>query len=1059
MIKSLNKLLILFTLVLIPIFIFGQNNLLSEADSAILTGRELMNNKKINEAFLLVNPIKNKIIKTENLNELDVFLKYYNLHLIELSAHASKNLDMKLSEYVQNESNKVKHLLDSEHLKWFYYMSKTKSILFSGLLEGDESSVYNLNNTNLKLQTLKNEIETEKFNFKENKDDLIKYISIFQNINDLGIKQINGELSNFNKEQNDSYNQEFLQIEKDLKERVLNSYNYDLFGLGYDKTGYKIWINYLGITKNKQFIIDEIKRLKLIISNGFYTKAINKSEALLQRLNRKDFNNIPEVELLEIFESIILNIHSAHLKLQNFDKALYYLNNAKLIYDKINFIAKKSDQRFKYEELYETFYFESGNLNKAIEYAQIQLSHGNYYEPISGNIALYYKFLGEYSKAIEYQKRFNKWIKIENKKYNSSYPLSIDLFLADLYVQNQQYDLASLTLETLKNKINIAIAKKSNPTDLSNNSDFKTNLKDYFASLDIMESDLIKLCYANLAITNESIKNESTADEYMLKYLQGYSYDFFDYLLNSIESSRQKSIDDNLYNSNLIFYFLSKKEKNSGLVVGGGYNVALLSKSLLLNTSNLISQTVSKSQNSTLKSLDQRLKTVKKSLKEIDTEKKDSLMDYARYYEKQILKYAKEDILVNLNNSIKTWNDVQNQLKDGEAAIEFIKFKPYYFEKENQEIYYAAFILKKNIKTPIFVNLFEEKEINKIIETSQKNSYNEKDKISKLYNLGGDNLYNLIWEPIEKKLNGINKIYFSPAGILNKISFSTLRKKESFPSLGEQYKLFQLISTKDISKITIAEKINNAAIFGDITYNSLLTNDLPNQQEKTIRSSIFQELPGTKKEIDELEQILKLNKIEPSIYSNIHASEENIRKVLQENQIDLLHIATHAFYLPPIKKEETSGSYFLGWSLLKEDNDPMNRSGIALSGANEFWTNGGDLTASNNDGILTANEFSYLNLNNTYLATISACETALGDSGNNEGVFGLQRGLKMAGVQNLLLSLWKVDDKVTEEFMTDFYKNLIDKKLTLQDAHAKTQNKIKIKYKDPYYWASFILIH
>ncbi|MBK7469155.1 MAG: CHAT domain-containing protein [Saprospiraceae bacterium] len=91
----------------------------------------------------------------------------------------------------------------------------------------------------------------------------------------------------------------------------------------------------------------------------------------------------------------------------------------------------------------------------------------------------------------------------------------------------------------------------------------------------------------------------------------------------------------------------------------------------------------------------------------------------------------------------------------------------------------------------------------------------------------------------------------------------------------------------------------------------------------------------------------------------------------------------------------------------------MLRSGLIMAGANHAWKTGKPITPEAEDGILTAYEISQLNLRNTELVVLSACETGLGDIQGNEGVYGLQRAFKIAGAKNLIMSLWQVPDKQT----------------------------------------------
>lgn len=128
-----------------------------------------------------------------------------------------------------------------------------------------------------------------------------------------------------------------------------------------------------------------------------------------------------------------------------------------------------------------------------------------------------------------------------------------------------------------------------------------------------------------------------------------------------------------------------------------------------------------------------------------------------------------------------------------------------------------------------------------------------------------------------------------------------------------------------------------------------------------------------------------------------------------------------------------------------------------MAGANRAWK-GETLPEGMEDGILTAYEAGNLYFGKTQLIVLSACETGLGDIKGSEGVFGLQRSFKMAGAEYLLMSLWKVPDAETAEFMQYFYNNLFNSKTIPESFHA-TQEYMKKKYpKNPYKWAAFVLL-
>ena len=99
-----------------------------------------------------------------------------------------------------------------------------------------------------------------------------------------------------------------------------------------------------------------------------------------------------------------------------------------------------------------------------------------------------------------------------------------------------------------------------------------------------------------------------------------------------------------------------------------------------------------------------------------------------------------------------------------------------------------------------------------------------------------------------------------------------------------------------------------------------------------------------------------------------------------------------------------------------------------------------------------------MNLSNTRLVILSACQTGLGDIHNSEGVYGLIRAFKMAGVDNLIVSLWNIPNAQTIDFMTTFYEEWLGSKKTINQAFIETQRQMSNKYEAPYHWAGFILV-
>jgi len=417
--------------------------------------------------------------------------------------------------------------------------------------------------------------------------------------------------------------------------------------------------------------------------------------------------------------------------------------------------------------------------------------------------------------------------------------------------------------------------------------------------------------------------------------------------------------------------------------------------------------------------------------------------------------------------------DIQKQLNDDEVAVDFVSFR--IFKKSwTESIMYGAYILKKNSPTPIFVSLCYENDLAAILGT--KNATNSQELVTKLYRGGkesnastttvsalGENLYKLIWQPLEVHLNGVKKVNYVPAGKLFSIAFNALPTGKD-QLLIDKYDLRQYTSSRELSLASKkSEKPKSIALFGDAKFTmdstelkrtsaSASTSTNPIRFASRGRDQQWDALPGTGKEVDDIEKLFKKDGIASLKYTSQSASESNLKK-LSGKSPEILHLATHGFFIPIQSTSNNSNSAENHYS---SATDPLLRNGILLAGANYTWSGKAPLMGAE-DGVVTAYEISQLDLTNTKLVVLSACETALGDVQGTEGVFGLQRSFKMAGVEKLILSLWQVPDKETAELMKIFYSNWLGGK-SIREAFTAAQTEMRNKNYAPYYWAAFVLI-
>jgi CHAT domain-containing protein len=401
-------------------------------------------------------------------------------------------------------------------------------------------------------------------------------------------------------------------------------------------------------------------------------------------------------------------------------------------------------------------------------------------------------------------------------------------------------------------------------------------------------------------------------------------------------------------------------------------------------------------------------------------------------------------------------------LQPGEAAIEIIRFRLRHGRKLTDTIYYAALIItEQTTEYPDIVVLENGNDL-------ENKCYNGYMKCMRSM-LKDTNSFNDYWSKIYEKIKGFKKIYISLDGIYYKINPETFLMPDG-RYLKEVQEIFQVNSTKDLisgffQKQQETNIYNSAELFGNPTfdlplatlkekekkYEMAVATGEQNSQTESDRGLLLKPLPGTEKEISDIENFLKNKKWEVKSYIKDEAIKAAIKSVHSPR---VLHIATHGLFLSDVKKD--SGLTY-GLETKRIIENPLLRSGLFFAGAannknnDEFYPTGED------NGFLTAYEAMNLDLENTELVVLSACETGLGEIKNGEGVFGLRRAFQQAGAKTVIMTLWKVFDTPTQEMMTKFYANWVTG-MTKREAFSKAQQDLRMKYKDPYYWGAFVMV-
>lgn len=385
-----------------------------------------------------------------------------------------------------------------------------------------------------------------------------------------------------------------------------------------------------------------------------------------------------------------------------------------------------------------------------------------------------------------------------------------------------------------------------------------------------------------------------------------------------------------------------------------------------------------------------------------------------------------------------SWKDIQSGLKENEIAIEFAE------DDLGNEIKMIALIIRKGWDSPkcVVLNEFDCND-DKIL--SPNNLISQDGSISKS-----------IWGNILTKgqIQDHETIYFSADGFFRIFPIEYLCDPTNpKQTISDRFNVVRLSSTREVCSQKKEKPIASITLYGNLLYNvsedKKITNShkyattqycaIDNKRSPIMDDSTragYKYLYWTKAEIDSIEQYanIYMPQISVSKYELDEGTEESFKQ-LSNNSTTIIHLASHAFYYNEASLE-----------------DGRHSEGILLSGCNTKCVD--SLTVE--DGILCSSEIELLNLNNTSLVVLSGCNTGLGKT-MVDGIGGLQRAFKKAGVGTLIISLWEVSDIATSFFMQNFYKTLFITK-SKRNAFNQALKLSKEKFEDPYYWAAFIML-
>ena len=738
-----------------------------------------------------------------------------------------------------------------------------------------------------------------------------------------------------------------------------------------------------------------------------------------------------------------------------------------------------------------SYYSDLGDYSKAVELGTQALdirkqvfgeSHPDYAISLS-NLASYYSGLGDYSNGVELGIQALNILKQTLGESHPDYAISLSSLAVDYFYLGDYSKAVELGTQALE--IRKRVLGESHPdyaASLSSLASYYSYLGEYSKAVEL-GTQALNIRKQVLGETHPDYSN-SLHNLARFNYLAGNYGEAYKLLNNNSQHCKEIVLHQfkgatskerlNLWKkygeefAYLPMFCLKARAYES---VGEVYdNSALFAKGLLLNAETSLRDLILESGDTAavkqFEAMQMTRMTLNRQYEKPIAERKlncDSLENVAEQMERELVQSSKAygDFTRNLTIS---WKDVQKGLSDADMAVEFISFPKFGVDTilEREGVQYVALTLKKGYDKPKMITLFEESELDAIPE-------------NRWY--ADTALCHLVWGQLGDELRGVKNVYFSPDCALYNIGIEHLPCSAT-ENMGERHNMFRLSSTRELAIGREQPSAKSSVLYGGLQYYVPPTELLAYNQKKgyswrTASRDVFEPLPETKTEVENISALLKGHNYDaPAIYAGDEGTEESF-KALSGKRTRIIHLATHGCYITPDEADRQRKSDMQQRlailrvgndnALGTEEDEALTRSYLAMSGGKMCWTSD-TIPEGLDDGLLTAQEISRLDLRGCDLVVLSACETGLGDI-TSEGVMGLQRGFKKAGVQSIVMSLWKVADRPTQEFMTEFYRHLTAGE-GKRASFLAAQHFLKEKYPTnlpqddgrPPYWASFIIL-
>lgn len=789
---------------------------------------------------------------------------------------------------------------------------------------------------------------------------------------------------------------------------------------------------------------------------------LNEKENQFGKQSRKLINPLNQLANLYLLKGDYIEAEKNARQAENIAKKVYGENNlrtAEVMTTLAKFYAHIGDYKKSEQYLNQVLNIQKNSLGNS------HIEVGNTYI----NLALV-KLYANIKNAPESEKLIVEAINIMQKNFDDKHPLYAEALKTqgEIFIQSKKYNEA---LETLKkaNQIWLDKLQKRNTNsaytyrlmaDIYAKQKKFSEAKDFYEKAGSIYKKLFseenpefvrtETKMAQMFFVKGDLKKANDLMEKATNSYLNYIKIYFPALSETEKSKFWAKIqpDFEFYNSLAV-----KQAEKRPELLEKMYNFRLATKALLLSSALKMRQRILNGNDQLLKEKFKKWLAKKEQLTNLlalsEEERQQTgtnfnqIQDEINILEKELSEES-EEFASSKDETAFTWEQIKDKLDKDECAIEVIRFRKFE-EGFTDQIQYAFLAVSKETKRNPKLALIENgNELETKYFKYYKNmvEFQQPDKYS----------YTKYWQPIEHIIGKAKIVYFSPDGVYNQINPEGFRIEDDkyvIDNLNVRFvsntkDLLSVVTRKERKKQRRSKKNQiespkemKAVLFGNPTF---YTND---KAEKLVN-----DLPGTKLEILQVDSILTQKGWKVKIFQEQNALESEIKQA--QNPL-ILHIATHGFFY---EVENTEGNDLeINQEILK---DPMRRNGLLAKGAGDLLATGTD-NFDISEGILTAYEALSLHLDNT-MVVLSACETGKGEVSVGEGVYGLQRAFLVAGASSVVMSLFKVNDDVTERLMQKFYEKYDVKIDNKRQAFNDAQKEIKKEYPHPAFWAVFNMI-